>query len=377
MEITEIRVYPVEYRLPEAAGYGSASGIRTARTATLVRLETDTGAVGWGESVGPPRSLQTIITEVLEDHIVGLDPFDIAGVHEDVYASHYHYARTGLLVQALSGIDIACWDLMGKATDRAVNELLPGKRRETVDAYASTMYFYADDRDPVPELREAKKQGFTGVKIKIGRGIQNDAERVAVARDTLGDDVSVMVDANANYRVDQAVRSANAIKDYDITWYEEPVSPENTAGYGEFKSKTDIPVAGGEAHSGPSELNELLIERCVDIVQPDVCMAGGLTQANRTAALASNQSIGITPHNWMSAIGLVASLHFASTIRGYPSSTGSTDQLLFEWDQADNALRTNLLKTPIEPDHGTLTVPSGPGLGITPDESVIESLTIE
>lgn len=377
MEITDVTIYPLEYPLDREDGYGSASGIRTSRTATLVKLETDVGHVGWGESVGPPRSIRTLINEVIADRLMGSDPFDIAGILDEVYATNYHFARNGLVVQALSGIDIACWDLMGKATDRAINELLPGKRQATIDAYASTMYYYADERDPIPELQEAKNQGFTGVKIKIGRGIQDDLERVRIARDTLGDDIAIMVDANANYRVDQAVRSANAIEDQDVTWYEEPVSPENTQGYAEVKSKTNIPIAGGEAHAGPFELHELIVDGNVDIIQPDVCMAGGLTQSQRTVALAMDQSIGITPHNWMSGIGIAASLHFASTLPRYPSSPGSTDRLLFEWDLADNALRTEILESPVQPTNGTLTVPTGPGLGVKPDESLLEVYEIE
>lgn len=376
MEITSIDVYPVAHELGAGEGYGSSSGIRTSRTATIVRLETDTGLVGWGEAAGPPQSLRAIITEVLLDRVIGMDPFEVAGLHDELFASSYHYAQNGLVVHGLSGVDIACWDLMGKATDRSISELLPGKPRSTVNAYASTMYFYADSRDPVPLLREVKEAGYAGVKIKIGRGVENDIERVALARETLGDEIALMVDANANYRVDQAVRSATAISQFDVGWYEEPVSPADTHGYTETRSRVNVPIAGGEAHSGPFELGGLMENRCVDIIQPDVCMCGGITQAKHTAAMASGKAIGVTPHNWMSGIGLAASLQFASILPCYPSTPGTIDELLFEWDQAENPLRTEIVESSIEPEQGTITVPSGPGLGVEPDKSALESFAI-
>lgn len=377
MHVDRVEAFPIRYDIPDGHAYGSARGLTDARVATLVRIETRDGTVGWGEGVGPPRSLATIIDEVLADRLVGMDPFDAAGLHEALYAQAYHFASTGLLQHALSGVDIALWDLKGKATGRPVSDLLDGPSRESVPTYASIMYFTEDDRDYAAEIEAARDEGFDAVKIKIGHGVDDDVERVALARDALGDDAALMVDVNGNYRADQAIRSAKAIENYEIDWYEEPVPPEDVAGYAEVRDHVDVPVSGGEAISGRFEFERLFSNRGVDIAQPDLCMCGGLSEALAIAKLGSTHDIAVTPHCWMSAVGIAASLHFAAAAPTFPHGDTVPEPIPFEVDRSDNDLRTALVEDPFDFHGGSVSVPTEPGLGITVDESAIEHYRID
>lgn len=377
MEVTTIETIPLRYPLDDGAGYGSARGLTSERNALLVRIETRDGTVGWGESFGPTRTSGTFIEEVLVDRVVGMDPFDAGSLSDWLYATGYHYASSGIAQSGLSGVDMALWDLKGKAAGTPIAKLLDGPTRETVTPYASTMYYTEDERDPEPELREAMDDGFTAVKIKIGRSIDEDEERVRLAREVLGDDQLLMVDVNGNYRTDQAIRAAKAIEPYDIGWLEEPVPPEDIAGYREVRESTSIPIAGGEAVSGRFGFERLFDERAVDLLQPDLCLCGGLSEGQLIARMASTENIAVTPHCWMSGVGLTASLHFAAAVPSYPHGPNVPEPLVFEVDRSHNPLRRELLTEPLDPTGGSLAVPDGDGLGVTVDEDAVERYRVD
>lgn len=376
MQVESVETIPIRYDVPDGHGYGSARGLTAARSATLVRIEARDGTVGWGEGVGPPRSLATIVEEVIAARVVGKDPFD-AALFDALHAGAYHFASAGLLQHARSGVDIALWDLKGKATSRPVSALLDGPSRDSVRPYASIMYFTEDDRDYEAEIRRARDEGFGAAKIKIGRGVEDDVERVALARELLGDDADLLVDVNGNYRADQAIRSAKAIEAYDVGWYEEPVPPEDVAGYAEVRDNVDVPIAGGEAISGRFEFDRLFDARGVDIAQPDLCMCGGLTEGMAIATLGSTHDVAVTPHCWMSAVGIAASLHFAAAAPAFPHGDVVPEPIPFEVDRSDNDLRTEIVAEPIDVTGGEVAVPDGPGLGIEVDEEAVERYRID
>ena len=306
-----------------------------------------------------------------------MDPFDAAALHEELYAGAYHFASNGLLQHALSGVDIALWDLKGKAVDRPVCDLIDGPSRESVPTYASIMYFTEDDRDYEAEIRRATDEGFSAAKIKIGHGVADDVERVALARNVLGDDADLMVDVNGNYRADQAIRSAKAIEEYDVGWYEEPVPPEDVAGYAEVRDHIDIPVSGGEAISGRFEFERLFSSRGVDIAQPDLCMCGGLSEAVAIAKLGTAHDVAVTPHCWMSAVGIAASLHFAAAAPTFPHGDTVPEPIPFEVDRSDNDLRTEIVADPVDFSGGEVAIPTAPGLGIEVDEDAVDRYRID
>lgn len=377
MEITRVESIPLTYSLGKERGYGSARGTVDQRTSTIIRIETDGGNIGWGEAFGPPQTMAMLIDEVLADMIVGMNPYEVGSLCERNYTQLYHFGSSGLIQSAVSGVDIALWDVIGKIVDQPVYNLLGGAKRMSVIPYASTMYITQWEQDPETPIHNAVEEGFTAAKIKIGRGIEDDIERVQTAREILGDDGTLMVDCNGNYRPDQAIRVTETLAPYDIHWIEEPVPPEDVDGSIEVKSHTHIPIAGGEAAYARFGFQELFENRAIDIAQPDVCKCGGLSEARLIAQMATTANITVSPHCWTGAIGLAASLQYAAILPTYPHSTNVPEPLLFEFDRANNALREEILTEPFDPTGGSLEIPDGPGLGITVDEDAIDQYRID
>lgn len=377
MEVSTIDAIPLAYPLEDGRDYGSARGTVDQRTSTLIRVESQNGEIGWGEAFGPPRTMATLIDELLSDMVVGMNPYEVESLCDQNYAGLYHFGSRGLVQSAISGIDIALWDLIGQSTGASLSQLLGGRSREYVTPYASTMYITGWEQNPSEPIEKAVSEGFNAAKIKIGRNIEEDVERVRVAREILGDDAEVMVDCNGNYRPQQAIRLAHELEPYDITWIEEPVPPENHTGYQEIKKKISTPLAAGEASYGRFEFEDLIEDRIVDIVQPDVCKCGGLSEARFIAKLATTENITVSPHVWTGAIGLAASLQLAGSLSNYPHSTNVPEPLLFEVDRADNALREELLVDPFDFTGGRLDIPDGPGLGVSVDSEIVNQYRIE
>lgn len=377
MRVADVNPIPLVYPLEDGYGYGSARGTVGQRTSTLVAVESSTGTVGWGEAFGPPRTTATLISELLSDVVEGMDPFEVGSLCERNYAGLYHFGSSGLIQSALSGIEIALWDLLGKELGQPVSQLLGGTNRSEVTPYASTMYITEWGQDPAEPIEAAADEGFTAAKIKIGRNLEDDVHRVEVARDILGEDAALMVDFNGNCRPEQAIRVAREIERFDVKWLEEPVPPENHSGYREVKAAVDIPVAAGEAAYARFDFEELIRNRTVDVIQPDVCKCGGLSEARMIGKMATLENVAVSPHVWTGAIGIAASLQYAATLPDYPHSTNVPEPLLFEFDRAPNGLRDDLLLEPLDPTEGTLEIPQGPGLGVELDTDAIETYRID
>lgn len=377
MEVVDIEAIPLEYELGDGNGFGGTRGITHTRTATLVRLTADDGTVGWGEAFAPPRTVATLVDEVFADAVIGLSPLDADGLADEVYAGEvggYHFGREGFTQAALTGVEVALWDLRGKLTGEPVREILGGGSRDEVTPYASTMYVTEWGEDPVEPMERARGEGFTAAKIKIGCGVDDDRNRVRTARDVLGEDAHIMVDYNGNYTPSQALASIEAIEEFDITWVEEPVPPEDFAGYRELSRKIDIPLAAGEAHFGRFEFTRLVEDGLVDIVQPNLGRCGGFAEARYIARVATTKNVVVRPHVWNSGVGVAAALQFLATVPDYPHASGSSPEpVLFEFDRSENPLRGELLTEPFDPTGGTLTVPESPGLGIEVNESAVEA----
>lgn len=377
MEVSSVEVIPLAYPLDDGKGYGSARGTVDQRTSTLIRVETRTGDVGWGEAFGPPRTMATLIDELLADWVIGTDPHAVDSLCERNYAGLYHFGSRGLIQSAVSGIDIALWDLRGRVAGTSVARLLGGRCRESVRPYASTMYITEWGEPPADPVRTAVDEGFDALKIKIGRGVDDDIARVRAAREALGSDGDLMVDCNGNYRPEQAIRLARELDRFDVEWLEEPVPPENISGYRDVSRAVDVPLAAGEASYGRFEFKRLIDERIVDVLQPDVCKCGGLSEARFIGKLATTENVRVSPHVWTGAIGLAASLQLAGSLPNYPHSTNVPDRLLFEVDRAPNGLRTDLTVEDLDVTGPSLDIPDDPGLGITVDPDAVERFRID
>jgi len=376
MRITTLQAYPLRCSLAEPFAY-SQKWV-TQRTAVLVKVTTDVGLVGWGEIFCHDSwpAVVALVERVFEPLVVGHDPLAIGVIWDTLYAWSRDYGQKGVTVGAISGIDIALWDILGKATDLPVSTLLGGRFREQVPCYATGLYRTGVSmEDPGPLADEAVgyvEQGYRAIKMKVGFGLPRDTEGVAVVRQAIGTDIELMVDANHAYDAATAIRLGRALAPYHIAWFEEPVVPENLEGYRAVRQALDVPIAGGEAEFTRYGFRDLISRGCVDIAQPDICLCGGLSEAIRIAALAQTWNVRCLPHVWGTGVAVAAALHLLSALPDTPPSLAASSPLYLELDRTKNPLRDQVVATPLEvSDGGMLAVPAGPGLGIEIDEDAL------
>lgn len=342
--------------------------------ALVVEIVTDEGIVGWGDCYGPAAVNKSIVDSVLKANLIGRDPFDVEVIWEELYNKVKDYGLTGMTISAISGIDIALWDIIGKAVNKPIHKLIGGAFRTKLQAYATGLYFKDMDRlneQAVDEARGYVEQGFTAIKMKIGLGsITKDIDRVSAVRDAIGKDVQLMVDANHCFTVPQAIAVGRELQKLDIHWFEEPISPEDLDGYVEVTRKLDMAIAGGENEFTKFSFRRILEKRAMDIVQPDVCAAGGITECKKIAALAQAQAVQCVPHAWGTAIGLAATMHFLASLPNTPPCLVPVPPML-EYEQTFNPFRDELSSTKLTHTRGIVDVPTGPGLGIDIDRAVL------
>jgi D-galactarolactone cycloisomerase len=375
MKIRSLEAVPLRYVIPGGA-YGSARGLVRARTTCLVRVVTEDGVTGVGEAFGPPRVIAAHVEE-LAPLFVGQDPFDHEACVARALSGRYHCGRTGLHVAAVSGIELACWDVMGKVVGMPVAKLLGGWNRDEVVAYASTGYFSEERGRFEAFIEAAVAEGFRHIKIKCGAGLESDLERVETVRRLAGEDVEIMVDLNGNYTADLVLQLARELDGYRVGWLEEPVPPEDLPGYARIRQGCRLPIATGEAEALRTGFRDLISHRLIDVVQPDVTACGGLTEAKAIVRMAQAWNIRFSPHVWGGAVSLAASLQLCAAIPPYPHVEREPEPLLFEYDRGPNGLRDDLFATPLEIVGDRITIPQRPGLGIELDWSAVERYRID
>jgi len=342
------------------------------RSICLVKITTDDGIFGWGEGYGPANVLKNGI-EFLSQFIIGLNPIENDTIWSLMYRRTLDYARSGILMAAVSAIDVALWDVKGKALGLPVYNLLGGKRRDYLEPYATGLYFSKGEglkQRLVDEALIYKKLHFRGIKMKVGINVPTDIEYVHAVRDAIGPDLKLMIDSNHAYNLVEAVRLSKALEDCNIYWFEEPVSPEYYSQYYELRQKTFIPIAGGECEYTRYGFNRLFQNKSVDIAQPDICAAGGISEVKRIATLASIYGVKIIPHSWGTRIALSAAMHVAATLDIEPGRLDMPEQLI-EYDCTENALRDKLTKSVMTEQDGLIQIKDAPGLGVEVDENYL------
>lgn len=361
---------PVERPFTSSRGW-----LYKTRGSCIVEIETADGIVGWGECYGPSAVAKAYIETQFAPRIIGRDAFDVEVIWEDLYNRIKDYGGRGMATSALSGIDIALWDIIGKSCGKPIHKLIGGAYRTEVTAYATGLYFIDMDRlieEAVEEANEFVGNGFVAIKMKIGLGSPKlDIERVATVRKAIGDDVRLMVDANHCFTVPQAIRIGRELEKLNVEWFEEPISPEDVDGYVEVTRSLDMAVAGGENEFTRWGFRDLVVRKAMDIIQPDVCAAGGISECRKIAALASAHGVECIPHAWGSAIGLAATLHFLAALPDQPPSFRPMPPLL-ELEQCENPFRDLLSVEPIVQQGGKVQIPTGAGLGIEINRSVLD-----
>ncbi|WBV44340.1 mandelate racemase/muconate lactonizing enzyme family protein [Pseudoroseomonas cervicalis] len=373
MKITDITCHVLQSKVEQP--FTSARGwLYTTRASCIVEITTDAGITGWGECYGPAAVNKTIIETQYRNRVIGRDPFDVEVVWEDLYNRIKDYGLTGMTIAALSGIDIALWDIIGRAVGKPIHKLIGGAHRSEVQAYATGLYFIDMDRlveEAVEEAEDYAAQGFRAIKMKIGLGDPKlDLRRVAAVRKAIGPDIKLAVDANHCFTVPQAIRLGRAMEELDLLWFEEPISPEDHDGYVEVTRALDMAVAGGENDFTRWGFRDVIARKAMDIVQPDVCAAGGISECRKIAAMASAHGVECVPHAWGSAIGLAATVQFLAALPDTPPAFRPMPPML-EFEQTPNPLRDHLAKEPIVQQRGIVRVPDGPGLGIEVDRAVL------
>jgi D-galactarolactone cycloisomerase len=342
------------------------------RKICIVKVTSDSGHIGWGEGYGPAQVIRAGI-EHLTPYVLGRDPLETETIWSTMYRRTLDFARSGVLVSAMSAIDVALWDLKGKILEQPVYKLLGGKKRDHIVPYATGMYF-TQGKDLGTRLAlEAKKYadlGYKAMKMKVGLGIEEDIEHVRMVRTAIGPDVKLMIDANHAYNLREAVQLAKAVEPYQIDWFEEPISPEYYDQYAELRAKTSIPIAGGECEYLRFGFQRLLQARSVDIVQPDICATGGLTEAKRIATLASVYGVEVVPHTWGTGIAIAAATHFIANLDTMPGRLKMPDRLM-EYDRTENGLRDALTCSEMKFDNGIIHLKDAPGLGFELNEEAL------
>lgn len=370
MRIAAVRTHLLEHRL--AVPFESASMRFDRRAHVLVEIVCDDGTTGWGECLGPARANAAVV-EAYAPWLVGADPLESEKLWARLYNALRDQGQRGLAVTALSGIDIALWDIKGKHFGVSIATLLGGRFRESVKAYA-TGSFKRDgvDRiaDNAQEMAQHAAAGFHAAKIKIGFGLEQDLEVVRAVRAAVGPDMRLMVDANHGYDVLEAIAFGRRAADLGIDWFEEPVVPEQLDAYRAVRAGQPIPVAGGETWHSRWGMREPIETRAVDIIQPDVCGVGGFTEARRVADMAALHGVRLVPHVWGTAVQIAAALQFMAALVPNPVRVNPIEPIL-EFDRTENPFRQAVVTRPIEHVAGVVAIPDGPGLGIEIDRAAL------
>jgi D-galactarolactone cycloisomerase len=329
----------------------------------LVKITASDGTVGWGEAHAPlgPRATCAVVSDVLRPLLLGGDPLAIERHWERMYGSmrlRGHVA--GYQLEAIAGVDIALWDLAGKLLNQPVYRLLGGPFRTALPAYASGIPG-ATHEERVTVARRFLEEGYTAMKLSIGRGaIDSDLATVAAVAEVVRGRADLLVDAHGAYSADTALYAGKAMQQMGVYWLEDPLPPEDIDGYVRLAAALDMAVAAGETECTRWQFAERLARRSVDVILPDICRAGGISEGRRIATVASLHNT-----RWAAHVSMGSSVHVAAAAH---LAAASANFLIFEFSSTPNPIGDRLLSAPLRPERGILRVPDGPGLGIVFDE---------
>ena len=364
MKIEKIEALPLNAKI--AKPFRIATTLFEEVRALIVRVTTSDGITGIGESVvrSAPKATKYIVDDMLAPLILGKDPMNAAALWWEMFSAMRTRGHTkGHFVEAISGVDVAIWDIIGKASGLPVYKALHGFGRETLPVYGSSV-FCDEPQKMASDAQSFLDMGYGAVKIKLGMGIKEDAKAIKAIRQKVGGDVPLMVDCNSKYDAASAIRLGRLLEPYDIEWIEEPVPPYDLKGYTQVKRGQAVPVAGGEGEFSLYGFRDLLATGAVDVVQPDIGRVGGLTEGMRIAALIQSENLALAPHTGMfSALNVLAAMHFSAAAPNFR---------IFEYMEIDHPLMDIFTEPMPRPHNGTLNLPEGPGLGLELDMDKIK-----
>ena len=368
MRIADLRAVPISFPVPADKSVRLGIGRSVKRDAVLVRVETDEGHVGWGEAHHGrcPGAIAKLIDTTMRELVIGFDAHDVSGVWARVYkmqlASHGMGAAAAL---ALSGIDMALWDIKCQASKLPLYQLLGGAAKP-VKAYAGGIALgWQEPSLLAQEALQHVASGYRALKLRMGDTPARDIARVRAVRKAVGDDIDILTDANTAYTVDDVRRVMPAFEECAVGWLEEPFPPQDRRAYAAASKLGRVPLAAGENHFTRYEFATLLEDGCVQFVQPDLSKTGGVTEAMRIAAMASAQKLTVNPHTSATAINMATSIHFLCAVDNPGYFEGDVTSL--------NPFRDLLAdKAPYAlDDNGCVRPHEGVGIGLTVDTHFI------
>lgn len=384
MRIKTVRAWWVRIPIEESRQHKSDFGRLTTFDAAILRIETDDGVVGWGEgknaagSAGTYSALVHLINDEIAPRLIGRDPCDISAIWEMLYNGVRHetaaaaghampeLSRRGLSVAAISAVDIALWDILGKSLGVPVWKLLGGRKADRLPAYASGGWASADKiGDQLQSYIDVG--GFRAIKMRVGAmdgAPLVSAERVKAARKALGPSVELMVDAHGTYTVADAKRFVQLVGDCDLAWFEEPVIADDKRGMAEVRAAGNVPIAAGESEATRFAFRDLALLRSADIFQPDPAFCGGITEAMRIGTIASAFNLRFAPHLWAGAPCFFSGLHICAA---------SPASFIIEYSLGANPMIHDLVDDTISVTDGMIEIPDRPGLGFTINERFLEA----
>jgi D-galactarolactone cycloisomerase len=364
VKITDIKTIRLRAGIPPEGQMFTRSGVRSSRSTTLVQVETDEKITGYGSCSGNGALIEIIVAKVLRPLVVGMEATAIDEVWEKAYirGGFKEFGTRGVGIVALSGIDIALWDILGKSRGVPIYQLLGGKWRDKVPVYATALYPEAP-ATVTEKARAFAEQGFHGVKIKVGFDLAQDIRIVRAVRQALGQDFTIMTDANLGYTLDVALQAAEAFSACGVFWLEEPLFVEDIEGHALLREKGKVPIAVGENLHTRYAFENFVVRGAVDFLQPDVARVGGISESKRIAGLAARYNLTLSFHTWGDAVALAASLHLAAALK---------ESTVMELDYTYNPLCAELLIEPLKFEHGFMVPPDNPGLGVELNPEALE-----
>ena len=384
MKISSIKSHVLRYELDKELGYSQQ--YYKHRTAHIVEIETDEGITGWGECFGPGNialANKYIVEKVIQPLIIGEDPINKEYIWHKVYNLLRDSGQKGMPIQALSGIDIALWDILAKKAKLPLYQLLGGKTNSKIPVYGYGMMLQKKSVEELCELfkkeaNQIKEKNFKAMKMKVGLGPKEDLKLVSAVREAIGDNFKLMVDANHAYNKNDALYVGRGLDEMEIYWFEEPVAPEDYDGYKELKEKLKTNIAGGEAEFTKYGWNQLIKNNCIDIAQPEVCGLGGITEYLKVSALAQSNFIPIVNHVWGSALSVAVNLHLLTSLPDMPGGLFPTKSML-EFDTTEkNIFITDLAEEKfsildqVKDKDGFASPLENIGIGINPKKEFIK-----
>jgi len=358
--IKTIEGFVVACRLAERAG--NARVLFDSRSALLLRITTRDNIVGWGECWAYPEIVSSLIRTAFAPRLLGSDvTLPVASIAP--YFAMAAQDRRGLHHMAISAVDIALWDAFGRTVGQPLHALLGGAQRRHIPAYASGPLI-REGCNPYAGWDEAlgryRDQGFKAFKLRIGMDRKRDLAVLKMARQIVGEDAVLAADMNEASTVKEAIGLAELAKDIGLAWLEEPVPHDNFSAYAQLARRLPLPLAGGESLYGVMAFREMLTQGGLDIVQPDIALCGGITEARKIAIVAEAFGIPTMPHVWGTGINYLAALHLSATLP--VQRVGHYVLPMHEVDVGDNPLRAAMIDIVLDKD-GHISVPDAPGLG--------------